>query len=115
MLADPQTVNALSHARVPGPPTGGAFAVADGSSKLTVNHSYGKVNRRVIRLDNKKLVADVYNPADYVDAAMEVHLVIGTPKQGYTVTEQKDQVLALCTFLSASSAANLIKIIAGES
>jgi hypothetical protein len=44
-----------------------------------------------------------------------VYIVIDAPPSGFTVTELKDQVKALADWANASSNANLIKVLGGES
>jgi hypothetical protein len=46
---------------------------------------------------------------------MAVYVVIDTPETGYTIAEQKQIVDGLTGYLTASSGANVTKIIGGES
>jgi ketopantoate hydroxymethyltransferase len=116
--SDPQTVtigatpNTL--ARVSSGVNTGSFSKDDGTSVLTVSHSYGKRIRRTARVTSTKISADPLLTNVNVRLSASVYIVIDVPNQGYTIAEQKDLVLALTSWLTASTAANTVKLIGGE-
>jgi len=120
MFADPQTVTINSIANtLPRTPVGtnyGVFTKDDGLVKLSISHSVsGKRNRRLIKLDHAKIAADPLLAGVNVKASMTVYSVIDTPETGYTVAEIKQVCDALYAYLTASTGANVTKIIGGES
>lgn len=117
-FADPQSVNdgaAHSLARTgQGLDTGTFRNTADGF-EMKISHSYGRRIRREIRLDQSKIVTDPLVPANSVPAAASVYLVINHPETGFTPTQLKDLTKALMSNLTASTDANLVKLVGGES
>lgn len=118
-LADPQSLtiggSTLSHPRTGSGDGTGVFTVEDGSSVLRVATTRGKRVRTLVRLENSKLSADPLLPSANVPVSASVQLVIDRPIQGFTNAQVKDIVLGLTTWLTASTAANTVKIIGGES
>jgi len=119
MFSDPQsvTINAVAQSlpRTSMGANSGVFTKDDGLVKMSVSHSYGKRTRRLIRLDHAKIAADPLLAGVNVMASCAVHLVIDTPQTGYTAVEVKQIVDALTGYLTASSGANVTKIVGGES
>ncbi len=118
-LTDPQsiTINAITTSL---PRTGsginsGSFQSNDGTIGLVASHAYGKRQRRTIRLNHQKYAADPLVSSQNVLRSASVYLVIDTPLQGYSVTEQKQIVDGLTAWLTASSGANVTKLLGGES
>lgn len=118
-LADPQSVtiagDPVSLPRVGSGDGTGVFRTEDGSAQFRVTHNRGKRNRTAIRLDSNKLSTDPLLPSSNVPVSMSMQVIIDRPVQGYTQTELKDIVLAFAGWLTASSAANTIKVLGGES
>lgn len=117
MLADPQsvTINAVPHSL---PRTGsnpGQFTKDDGAIRLTVSHANGKRIRSSIRLDNAKISADPMVPSQNQKVSASVYLVIDRPQTGYTNAELKLIVDGFLAWMSASSGANVTKVLGGES
>jgi len=119
MFSDPQsvTINAVANSlpRTSSGTNSGVFTKDDGLVRLSISHSLGKRNRRLIRLDHSKIAADPLLAGVNVMASCAVHLVIDTPRTGYTIAEVKQIVDALTGYLTASSGANVTKIVGGES
>lgn len=122
-FADPQSVT-IGGTTTALPRTGqsegaGTFTSADGSIKLEISHAYrvGKQlrTRRFIRLTTTKLSADPLVPSNNVLLSDSTTLVHDEPQQGFTATELKDRVVALATFMTASTAAATVKYEGGES
>jgi hypothetical protein len=118
MFADPQSVTiggaATSLPRVSSGNGTGAFQTPDGSVQLSVSHSYGKRNRRTARLTQKFLSADPLTPSNNIPVSGAFYVVADFPLQGITPDQQKDAAAALAAWLTASSNANLIKLLGGE-
>ncbi len=120
MLTDPQsiTVNAIAQSlkRTSMGTNSGAFATNDGTFKLTVSHSLGNVNQRLIRLDRVQTVANPLTTGEYFEAPDSVWLVSRTPKVGaLTVAVQKQLIDGFIAALSASSGALITQLLGGES
>lgn len=118
-LADPQSVtiagNPVSLARVGSGEGTGTFRTEDGSTQFRISHSRAKRNRTQVRLDWNKIVSDPLLPSTNVPVSTSISFVIDRPIQGFTQTELKEVVVAFASYLTASSAANTIKILGGES
>jgi len=118
-FADPQSVT-VSGTPISLPRTGsgessGTFTSADGLYQMTVSHSYGRRNRRSIRLTGSKISADPLVPSQNTRSSMSVTLVADVPVNGYTVTEEKGIVDALVAYLTASTGARVTQLLGGES
>jgi len=118
-LSDPQsiTINTVANPlpRVSTDRNASTYSKDDGNLKLSVSHSYGKRVRRAVRIDSRKTAADPLFPAQNAPYSASVTLVVDAPLTGYTVTELKQIVDGFTAWLSASSGANLTKVLGGES
>lgn len=121
-FSDPQTVFVDTVAQSL-PRTGisedtGRFTKEDGSYELLIGQQKGRRSRQSIRLTSRKTAPDVLNPVLNKDVSMSVTLVVDTPSAasggGYSLTEKKQIVDALVAFLSASSGANVSRLLGGE-
>lgn len=120
MFTDPQTVTIATVAQVlnrtSAGDNAGAFKKDDRTVALSAKHSYGsKRIRRTARIDHSKVVPDPLFPSQNTPVGMNFYIVADVPEFGYSVTEQKDVIAGFITWLTASSNANLIKILNGES
>jgi hypothetical protein len=117
-FSDPQslTINsvATSLPRTSFGDNSGAFTSADGTVKLAVSHILGKRQRRTIRVDHSKIAADPFVPNVNQKVGMSAYLVIDTPVNGYSATEAKQIVDALTAYLTASTGANVTRVLGGE-
>ncbi len=119
-FSDPQSITigttpgAISLPRVNAGSQVGTFSNYDSKAALKVQTSYGKRTRREARVDFSKVVTDPLVSSTNVLVSGAVRLNIDVPPSGFSAAEQKDLAVALLTWLTASSNANLIKIIAGE-
>lgn len=93
----------------------GQFAANDGNTKFTIQHSYGKRVRRVVRLDIKAIVADPLLTGVNAEQSMSTYLVTDIPRTGFSVAAQKGYVDNLVSWLVDSSYANTLKFLGGES
>lgn len=118
MFSDPQSVtiggSATSLPRVGSGIGTGAFQTPSANVTLTVSHSYGKRTRRTAKLTSKLLATDPITPSNNIPVSWSFYVVADAPLQGVTQDQQKDQAAALATWLTASSNANLIKLLGGE-
>lgn len=119
-LSDPQSVTigtvpgAVSLPRLNTGSNVGKFSNYDAKTSLSVQTNYGKRTRREARLDFSKIVTDPYVASTNVLVSGTVRINIDVPVTGFSAAEQKDLAVALLTWLTASTNANLIKVIAGE-
>jgi len=119
-LSDPQSITigttpgAVSLPRVNTGSNVGKFSNFDAKATLSVQTNYGKRTRREARIDFSKIVTDPLISTTNVLVGGTVRLNIDVPPSGFSAAEQKDLAVALLTWLTASTNANLIKVIAGE-
>lgn len=117
-FADPQTItiNAIPNTlpRVSSGINTGSFSKDDGTVRLTVSHSYGKRNRRTVRVDHSKIAPDPLISSTSVKYSMSTYIVCDTPITGYSIAEQKQIVDALTAYLTASSGARATQLLGGE-
>lgn len=115
MFADPQSVTVNSVAQslpaIRRDDFASSYRKDDASYTLKISHAEGARNRRVVRLEHRKIAADPLT-ADNTEYSMSTYLVIDAPPVGYTNTELKDIVLGLTGWLSS---ANVLKVLGGES
>lgn len=118
-FADPQsvTINAIANSlpRTSSGDNTGAFTKDDGNVKLTVSHAYGRRTRRTIRVDHRKVAADPLNAAQNLNYTMSMYIVVDVPPVGYSPAEAKQVWDGFIANLAASSAANTVKFLGGES
>lgn len=118
MFSDPQTltINAVANPlpRISSGVNSGIFSKDDGNVKLSFSHQYGKRNRRQIRVDFRKVAADPLATGYNKEYSMSTYLVVDHPPVGFSITEQKQIVDALTAYLTASSGANVTKLLGGE-
>lgn len=116
MFTEPQTItiNAVANSlpRTSSSPTG-VFTKDDGTVRLAVSHNLGKRTRSTVRLDFSKIAADPLL-SENVQFSMSTYIVVDTPIRGFTVVEQKQIVDALVAWLSATSGANVTKLLGRE-
>jgi len=115
MYADPQTINSTSVARTSSGMNTGEFRNADSTHGMVVSHSYTKRARHMVRYNHSKVAADPFVAGNSVRYSSSVYLVVDAPKDGYTAAELKALVDAFLANLQASTGANIVKLIAGES
>jgi hypothetical protein len=117
MFADPQSVtisgSAKSLSRTGSTEFGGRFATADRAHLMSVNHSYGKRVRHQIKLQVDSLVASPLVSGQNVNQSMSVYLVVDVPN-GYDTATAKAICDGFIANLSASTGANLTKLVGGE-
>lgn len=92
------------------------YRSSDGLLEVIASHSYGKRTRRMIRLNTRKIAADVFRPSENVEHSMSVYVVFDLPGKGeYSPTEALEAWKGLNTFLTAGSHAVVVKGLGGES
>lgn len=118
-FADPQSItingSANSLPRVSSSDNKGGFSKDDQTVALSVQHTYAKRTRRMIRVDHQKTAADPVVPANNRPYSMSAYLVVDVPRYGYTPAEAKQVVDGFIANLNATSGANLVKFLGGES
>nr|QDH88704.1 MAG: hypothetical protein H4BulkL23319e1256_000002 [Leviviridae sp.] len=118
MFADPQTVtiNAIANTlpRTQAGIDAGVFSKDDGNVKLSIKDTYASRTRRLARLDIRKVASDPLATGYNKEYNMSVYLVVDHPPVGFSIAEIKQQVDGLTLWLTASSGANVTKLIGGE-
>jgi hypothetical protein len=92
----------------------GRFASADGLINLTITRQNGKRNRYVISVTIQKYSADPTNPALFKPVSQTVREIVDKPVDGFTSAEAVSAKAGLSTLLTASTNANLVKLVGGE-
>jgi len=82
---------------------------------MTAASTYGKRNRRSLRLDHAKISADPFIPATNVKQSMSCYIVFDTPIVGYTAAEQLAVYAGFKGQFTASSDLLISKLLGGES
>lgn len=117
-LTDPQSVTIAASAnsvpRIIDNPTSSVYTSSDGTVSLTVGTSTQKRRRTQVRVDLSKIAVDPYVSTINRKLTASAYIVVDSPLTGFTVTELKDLSLALSTWMTASSSANLVKALGGE-
>lgn len=115
MFADPQslTINAVatSFPLIKRVGQESMYRSADAVHTLKISHQENGRNRRVVRLDNKKLAT---NPSTglQTEVSTSVYLVVDSPVFGYTDTEITYMTDALKAWLTST---NVGRLLDGES
>lgn len=117
MFADPQSVTISGSAktlnRTASTETGGKFATADRAYQLSVLHSYGRRFRHTFRFQSDSLVANPLVSGQNINQSMTVSITVDTPP-GYDTATAKAVVDGVLANLSASTGANVTKLVGGE-
>lgn len=118
-FTDPQSVTisgtTISLPKVNSLQNGSEYLSADALVRLTAQHSYGRRNRRVLRLDHSKIAPTLENASINAKASMSCYLVFDTPVTGYTNADALAVYLGLKTQMAASSDLLITKLLGGES
>jgi tRNA C32,U32 (ribose-2'-O)-methylase TrmJ len=118
-LADPQKIKigATEHEcpRVVFGNRESEYSNAESDVDFTVATSEKKRKRHVARVDYRKISADPLITGQNIEHTASVTLVVDRPLSGLTNAEIKQVVDGLITNLTASSSANITKMLAGES
>lgn len=118
MFSDPQSVTvsgtANSLPRTSAGTNTGGFATNDGTLSLQLANQYGKRIRRTISIQSKKYAADPTNPAQNVPVNATVRLTVDQPLQGFSVADLQALVVGFLANLTASTNANIGKLLGGE-
>lgn len=119
MLTEPQSVTtdaAHSLPRVGMNSSSGEFANAADGYDFVITHDYSASRQRhVVWLEQAKIVTDPLFSTQNKQVVARATLTISAPKSGFTTTQLKELAKGLIGNLTASTDANLVKIIGGES
>jgi len=119
-FSDPQSITLTSGAvSLPRTASGsgtGTFSANDGTEQIVVASTGGNTKRvrRSFRLNASKIVTDPLTSGRNLPVSMSAYIVVDMPPVGFSVADATDQVKALIGNLSASSYANLAKLLGGE-
>jgi len=118
-FADPQSItptggSAISLPRTAAGQDRSVYSSADALYQLLISSQYGKRNRRTLRITQNKVTADPFIPANNVRVNGTVYIVTDFPVAGFSVAEMAALAGGLCTYASASTNANLTKLLGGE-
>lgn len=117
-LADPQSVDVGGAVSLPRTGSGinsSEYTSADGTVKLTINHSKSKGIRSVISIEKSKISADAMLPNVNTKSTHRAYVVYQGSINGWTAQERIDLIKAIPIALSATSYALVTKFVGGES
>lgn len=119
MFADPQSITidgvANSLPRVANLDSGATYQKDDANVKLLITHTTGRRSRHTVRLDHRKIAADPFQGSVNAQYSMSAYLVLDVPIIGYALTDAQKVVAGLTAWTTASSGANIAKLLGGES
>lgn len=117
-LADPQSVtvggSAATLARTSTGTNTSSYSKDDGTVLMSVAHNYGRRYRRTARITSNKIATDPLITGVNVRLSASAYVVLDVPSSGFSALEQKELLLAIATWLSASTGANATKLVGGE-
>lgn len=117
MFSDPQSVtisgSAKSLVRTSSTSEGGEFSSADRAHRMSIRHAYGKRYRHTLRFVVDTLDANPLISGQNVKNSITVMVTVDTPP-GYDTATAKAAVDGLLANLSASTGANVTKLVNGE-
>ena len=95
----------------------GTFLNEDGDVALKVSftHSEGKRKRHTMRVDILLVTPDALNPSINVPISASVYLTVDVPRTGIPNADMVHYVQGICDFLTASTNANTVKLLSGQS
>ncbi|DAD51627.1 TPA_asm: coat protein [ssRNA phage Zoerhiza.4_8] len=93
----------------------GTFSTNDGALTLEIRNTYGKRIRRQLRFVHKKYASDPTKPAENIPVSSTVQIFVDIPVQGYTSADMLAIVVGALNNLTATSNANITKLLGGES
>lgn len=119
-LADPQsiTIDGVANSL---PRTGsgndqGTFRKDDASIELLASHKMGSRVRHTVRLNHNKVAVDPLVTTVNRPYSMSCIVTVDVPNnQGYTLAETQKIITGFFSWFTASSGANLTKVLGGES
>lgn len=118
-ISDPQSLtigsDTFSLPRIGTGDRSGTFSNEEGDITLTVSHQKGKRNRSVARVNQTIIAVDPLVPTTNYATSMSVQLVVDAPLIGFDLATKKAIAKALIAWATASTDANLTKVLGGES
>ena len=118
MFSDPQSVTISGSAktlnRTASTADGGKFSTADRAHKLDIVHSYGRRHRHTARFQADTLVANPLVSGQNISQSVTLYLTADAPP-GYDTATLKAIMDGFLANMTASTGANLTKLIGGES
>lgn len=118
MFSDPQSVTVSGAAKVlnklNSTPSGAEYATSDRAYKWNVSHTYGRRHRHTLRHQFDSLVANPLVSGQNINQSMSIYITVDVPP-GYDTATAKANVDGLLANLSATSGANITKLVGGES
>jgi hypothetical protein len=120
-FADPQTIvfptaGSVSLPRTSSGVNSGGFLSGSGNTKLEIAHQKTSKNRtrHTARVTFKVLNADPLVSGNNLEHQMVAYVVVDVPTAGVTTAQIKDVTDGLAAWMTASSAAQMVKLIGSE-
>lgn len=118
MYSDPQSVTISGSAktlnRLNSTPQGSGWSTADRAHKMSIAHTYGRRDRHTVRFQFDSLVANPLVSGQNVNQSMSVYLTADVPP-GYDTATAKAVIDGFLANMTASTGANITKLLGGES
>lgn len=121
MFAEPQSITADATYSLNKTGSGigtGIFEKDDGTVKLTISHSVTKKGARKIHsvvVSQRKILADPYTTGLNKSVAQSVRITLDVDPDGYSLADQVKLLAGLSAWGTASTNANFLKLVGGES
>ena len=118
MYAEPQSVtisgSAKSLNRTSSVLDGSKWATTDRGHQMSLTHTYGRRHRHSLRFQLDSLTANPLVSGQNINQSMTLFITVDVPP-GYDTAAAKAVVDGVLANLSATSGANITKLIGGES
>lgn len=96
-------------------PSSSTYTKDDDLVQLVISHANGKRNRRLAKLNFKKVAADPLSTSVNKEYSCAISFIIDEPTYGFTNAEMLAVAKLLTEWLTESAGANVSKILGGES
>jgi len=91
------------------------YRTADLLTTLSISHAYKTRNRHSVRFDRTKIAADPFDADINQEYSYSVYTVFDIPRLGVSVADAASLYSLINNFFDLSSAANVSRILQGES
>jgi len=94
---------------------GKSYRSADGNVDMQIDHSYGRRESHRIRFHRRHVSTNPLVPSSNQMTDQAVTITVNTDPSGWTATETKQFVDGVLAVLTASTGANITKLLGGQS
>jgi len=91
------------------------YLSSDGLTRVKIHTTNGRRLRHVFRVELTKVIASTVNPSQNEEVSTSCYLTFDRPKSGYTNEELRKLAEGMFSFLTATEASTLKKLLGSES